>query len=146
MKRGAIGLSINTLVVIIISLVILGLGVSLLYQFIADAEDIKGQLDRKTEEELERLLVSQGQRVALPLHTANIYRGESHSFGIGILNTLENNENFRLIITFSGAYDENQNIITDSITMEEWLFSHLITIPISRVPRIFFLNVSLAGS
>lgn len=85
-KKAAIGLSVNVLVVVIISLVILGGGLVLLFKFIGGAEDIKSQLDQRTDQELERLLVSQGKMVALPLHTTEIYAGESHIFGIGFLN------------------------------------------------------------
>jgi hypothetical protein len=85
-KKAAIGLSINTLVVVIISLVVLGAGVTLLYKFLAGADDLKAELDVKTNNELERLLVNQGQQVALPLHLAELERGGKHVFGIGILN------------------------------------------------------------
>ena len=85
-SKGAIGLSINTLVVIIISLVVLGGGITLLFQFITGAEEIKGNLDAKTDSELERLLIDQGKQVALPLHSASLYGGDSHVFGLGILN------------------------------------------------------------
>ena len=91
MKKGALGLSVETLVIIIISLVILSAGITLIYQFISGAEDIKAQLDQKTQEELDRLLVTQGKKVALPMHVATIRRGESHVFGIGILNTFDEN-------------------------------------------------------
>src|SRR3989344_8163548 len=84
--KGAIELSMNMLVMIIISIVILTGGMVLLYKFIGGAEDIKSQLDTRTDSELERLLVDQGKQVALPLHTATVTRGESHVFGIGILN------------------------------------------------------------
>ncbi|PIN74369.1 hypothetical protein COV20_00400 [Candidatus Woesearchaeota archaeon CG10_big_fil_rev_8_21_14_0_10_45_16] len=85
-KKGAIGFSVNLLVTIIISLVILGAGITLLYQFIGGAEDIQTGLDERSEQELERLLTNQGQQVAISLHTTTIERGQSHVFGIGILN------------------------------------------------------------
>src|SRR3989338_1661935 len=87
--KGAIELSVNTLVVVIISLVILAGGITLLYKFIAGAEEIKADLDARTTEELERLLVQQGKKVALPLHVADVERGKTHVFGLGILNALE---------------------------------------------------------
>src|SRR3989344_2758265 len=85
-KKGAIGLAVDVLVIIIISLVILAGGITILYKFIGGAEQTKAQLDERTNQELERLLVDQGQQVALPLHTAAIERGDSHVFGLGILN------------------------------------------------------------
>jgi len=110
-KKAAIGLSINTLVVVIISLVILGSGITMLYKFIGGAEDIKGQLDSKTNEELERLLVNQGERVALPLNSVTIPKDNSHVFGMGILNIEEVEANFKIDVRISKFVDSNGNIL-----------------------------------
>jgi len=117
--RGAIGLSIETLVIIIISLVILGAGITLIYQFIRGAEEIKAELDVKTQDELERLLVGQGKKVALPLHVATVPRGESHVFGLGILNTFDHTENFQIRIRLSKAVDETKADITTQVNAQE---------------------------
>ncbi|MEK6809493.1 MAG: hypothetical protein AABY40_02365 [Nanoarchaeota archaeon] len=113
--RGAIGLSVETLVVVIISLVILSGGITLIYQFISGAEEIKGQLDSKTQDELERLLVGQGKKVALPLHVATIPRGDSHIFGLGILNTYDAVENFQIRIRFIKVTDDTNVDITSQV-------------------------------
>ncbi len=111
-KKAAIGLSINTLVVIIISLIILAGGVTLLYKFIGGAEQLKTDLDTKTEAELEKLLVDQGKRVALPLQVASVSRGEGHVFGLGILNIGGVGNSFRIIVDLSAALDELENEFT----------------------------------
>lgn len=85
-KKAVLGLSMEFLVTVIISLVILAGGVALLYTFIEGGKKAQEDLDQRTQEELERLLVDEGKQVALPLHTAEISAGESHLFGIGILN------------------------------------------------------------
>lgn len=113
--RGAIGLSIETLVIIIISLIILSAGITLIYQFIRGAEDIKAELDSKTQDELERLLVGQGKKVALPLHVATVPRGDSHIFGLGILNTYDATENFRVSIRLNKVTDETKADITSQV-------------------------------
>ncbi|MBI2669327.1 hypothetical protein HYX14_05795 [Candidatus Woesearchaeota archaeon] len=110
-RKGSIELSINTLVIIIISLVILGSGVAFLYQLGGGATDIKTKLDQQTQEELERLLVDQGKQVALPLHVADVSRGESHAFGLGILNIGGKGDQFRIKVTPSKAADEQGNEI-----------------------------------
>lgn len=114
-KKGAIGLSIEALVIIIISLVILSAGITLVYQFIGGAEDIKAQLDLKTQDELERLLVGQGKKVALPLHVATVARGEGHVFGLGILNTYDTTESFQVRIRLNKVTDENKADITSQV-------------------------------
>lgn len=85
-KKAVLGMSMEFLVTVIISIVILGAGITLLYSFISGGETIKKELDARTSEELERLLVDQGKQVALPLHTAEVSAGKTHIFGIGILN------------------------------------------------------------
>ncbi len=88
--KGALGLPVNMLVVIILSLVVLGGGIALLYSFVGGAEQLKEHLDERTRQELERLLVDQGKPVALPLHTATLEPGQSHVFGLGVRNIREN--------------------------------------------------------
>ena len=114
-KKGAIGLSVETLVIIIISLVILSAGITLVYQFIHGAEDIKSSLDQTTQDELERLLVGQGKKVALPLHVATVSRGDSHVFGLGILNTYDHTEKFQVQIRLNKVVDETKADITSAL-------------------------------
>ena len=120
-KKAAVSLPINLMVVIIISLVILGLGVTLLYKFMGEAEKIKADLDDKTAQELERLLVDQGQMVALPLHVAYLNPGEDHVFGIGILNINPVND-FTIEVSLSAAADLQGNpILEDQAQTAPWL-------------------------
>ncbi|MBT3298299.1 hypothetical protein HN385_05215 [archaeon] len=116
-KKGAISLAINTIVIVMISLVVLGLGISLMRNMISGAEEIKDQLDMQTEEELERLLVDQGKKVALPLHTVTLEAGENHVFGIGILNidTDTYGEEFTINIELSKVLDDTDDEITSEV-------------------------------
>ena len=133
-KKGAIGLSMNVLVVIIISLVVLGMGVAMLYSFIEGASDIKTKLDAKTNAELERLLVNQGKMVALPLHVADIERGEMHLFGIGIMNVGDFGEEFYIKIELSRAYNEDDEEITELVKtgISDWFLFNDETIHIQE--------------
>ncbi len=120
-KKAAVSLPINLMVVLIISLVILGLGVVLLYKFIGEAEKVKADLDQKTSEELERLLVDQGQMVALPLHVTYLNPGEDHIFGIGILN-INPADTFIIEVGLSSAADSQGNSILETqAKTSEWL-------------------------
>jgi hypothetical protein len=131
MNKKAISLSINTLVIIIISLVILGSGLALLNKFLTQAKEFKGDLDQRTQEELERLLVDQGRRVALPLHTAVLPAGEEHLFGLGIMN-INSKAEFKIKVELSRFVDEQDQIRTNEIFDEanSWLlyFKEPITI------------------
>jgi len=125
-KKGAIELSMSTLVIVIISLVVLGLGVKLLYSFVSSGEQLKGQLDEQTEAELQRLLVDQGKQVALPLHQATLAGGESHVFGIGILNIGGVGDSFKLQVDLSQMIDPQQVPITTSNSQRQYILSWLI--------------------
>ncbi|MBI2662750.1 hypothetical protein HYX11_04810 [Candidatus Woesearchaeota archaeon] len=129
-NKGAIELSINTLVIIIISIVILSAGITLLYKFIGGAEEIKTKLDTQTNAELERLLVDQGKQVSLPLHVADVPRGENHVFGLGILNIggqlngKNIGEEFTMRAEFIKLVDLQNKNITGKVIKEEinqWL-------------------------
>ena len=111
------------LVVIIISIVLLGMGVYFLYTLLGQAEDIKEDLDQRTEDELQRLLVDQGKRVALPLHTADVLAGERHVFGIGILNAdvPEPNHEFTISIEKVTAFDVAKNQLPNAQNALTWL-------------------------
>lgn len=132
-KNAAIELSINTLVIIIISIVVLGAGITLLYKFIGGAEEIKLQLDQQTSEELERLMVDQGKQVALPFHVADVSRGDTHVFGIGILNIGGVGEQFTLDVTFNKVLDDQNNEITVSPSeVNTWLLYNKETLIIKE--------------
>ena len=125
LKKGVLDLPVNMLVVIIISIVILTSGMALLFQFIEGAENIKVDLDLRTKEELQRLLVEQGKQVALPLHEAIVPRGESHVFGLGILNSGSNGEEeFHLTLELAKVTDDFNHDITaevDRNEVKDWL-------------------------
>jgi len=126
-QKGSIELSINMLVVIILSIIILVGGVALMYQFIRGAEETKQVLDSKTNAELERLLVDQGQMVALPLQRVELNGGESHLFGVGILNIGGVGNQFKITAELSQATDKfGTEILLEDAEKQQviqlWLF------------------------
>ena len=83
-KKG-IELSVNFLVVIILSLVMLSMGIYLIREFFETTADLRDALDQQTEEQLTQLL-QEGKLVALARTRKTIPVGESALFGLGILN------------------------------------------------------------
>ena len=77
------------------------------------ASELKAELDTRTQQELERLLVDQGKQIALPRHTATILPGDSYVFGLGILNIGGVGETFILSVQLSKALDENDAVLYD---------------------------------
>ncbi len=99
-QKGAIELSINMMVVIILSLVIVGSGVTLLYKFIGSATDIQTDLDGQTQQEIERILIDEGRQTAMPIQTKIGEAGGNLLFGLGIRNTLDMEQTFTIQVTF----------------------------------------------
>ncbi len=113
-SKGAIELSVNMLVIIILSMVIFLGGVALLYKFIGGASDVQEDLDQRTKEELERLLIDEGKQVALPLQSAVLHAGEQEIFRLGILNIGEENP-FKVEITLSKYINVEKHDQTNQI-------------------------------
>ena len=107
-KRG-IELSVNFLVMLILSLIVFMFGLYLVYQFFGTATELQTQLDEQTEKELQAMLIS-GERVALPKAQINLQRGKSYTFGLGILNTLGAEKEFSVNILTGPAYRGTEEI------------------------------------
>ena len=108
---------------VIMGIVILTSGLLLMKTFISGAEDIKEGLDSQTESELQRLLVDQGKKVALPLHTVTLFGGDTHVFGLGILNieAASYGESFSLSVAFSKYLDEDNVQVSVGDDVVNWL-------------------------
>ena len=127
LHKKAIELSINFLIVIILSIVMLTLGIALITNFFTTTEEVRQELDTQTIAELSSLL-EQGQLSAIAFNRQKIPAGESGIFVLGILNANTENTFFRVEIVFSGAYTgDNQQINIENA--ENWLlYSNNITL------------------
>ena len=111
MNKKAIQLSINFLVIIILSIVMLSSGLVLVRKFFATTVDIKADLDTQTKGKISQLL-SVGETTALPFNKKTINAGENGVFGLGILNVLREEHQYRVNIVAWDAYDKNKNQLT----------------------------------
>ncbi|MBT4651777.1 hypothetical protein HOC13_04635 [Candidatus Woesearchaeota archaeon] len=125
MNKKGIELSINVFVVIILSLIMLSGGVYLLRSFIVTSIGVESDLDAMTQEQLERLLVDEGRQVALPFFSAELEAGDTHIYGLGILNIDEDEFGDSFSITIEPAayvnLDGKSGTITDLAPFEKWL-------------------------
>lgn len=125
-KKGAVELSMSMLVIIILSMVILAGGIGLLFKFIDKAETIKGDLDAQTKEEIDRAATDGGQQVALPRNRVTLQRGDSHIFGVGVLNTRPREGSFTIQVEFDSLIGTDNRVIEvlepDKLKIkQEWL-------------------------
>lgn len=117
-KKG-IELSINFLVIIIISLVMLSLGIYLIRQFFVTTEEMRITIDTQTEAQISTLL-EHGELVALPINKKTIPSAKQAIFGLGILNIGESAE-FKVEIEFKEGYTKTGDLIP-GVNGTEWLF------------------------
>lgn len=111
-KKAAIGLSINMIVIVIISLVVMGLGITMLYQLVGNAVQQQEGISQKTNAELERLMSDQGKKVAVPFSVASVNRGDAHVFGLGIANIGGVGNSFNIKVEFVDVVNEQEQVIT----------------------------------
>ncbi len=116
-NKGAIELSINMMVVIILSLVIVGSGVALLYKFVGSAIDTQKDLDSQTQQEIERILIDEGRQTAMPIQTKIASAGDNLLFGLGIRNTFDDEQTLTIEITFDRMITPDGEMYLD--TQEE---------------------------
>ncbi len=110
-KKRGLELSINFLVVIIISIALLFMGAAFFRNLLIGANKIKENYDQRTEEELEDLL-TQGERVAIPFPRQDARKGDTIVFGLGIYNALGHNLNFKVNVQCSTAFQDTQELTT----------------------------------
>ena len=111
-KKAAIELSVNFLVIIIISLVVLSSAILITRQIFKGATELKATLDTQTESQIEALL-NEGRPVAVAFNRKEIARGEHSVFGVGVLNLLEPGT-FNLFVVFKNAFDSAEEEISCS--------------------------------
>ncbi|MBD3354943.1 hypothetical protein GF361_03080, partial [Candidatus Woesearchaeota archaeon] len=114
MNKKGIELSVNFLVIVIISLVILSSGILIVRRYFSTAEDIKTQLDEQTERQIEASL-GQGKMISVPFKRKTIGRGESDILGLGVLNIEDHRTEFNVNISLSSAYDKNKDLIDQNL-------------------------------
>ena len=113
-KKAAIQLSINFLVIIIISILVLGMGFVLINKTLNNGDISVEQLNSKLENQIELLLTDNSLPVAIPIVEREIGKGDITQFGIGVVNLDKSKTtDFYLHVDYDEAYDKNKNPIED---------------------------------
>jgi hypothetical protein len=102
-KKAAIELSMNFMVIIILSIVILSMGIYFAVRSLGQAQAMVAHIDKQTEQQIWDLLDS-GQPVVAPMPSAETMRAKTAIFWIGVRN-IEYTTNFQVIV--------DKNVLTD---------------------------------
>ncbi|MBN2053248.1 hypothetical protein JW756_07120 [Candidatus Woesearchaeota archaeon] len=103
MKKASMELSVNFLVVIIISLILLGIGIFLVNKFLILSTKLPSAVSEQQKTMLRQAL-SEGALVAAYPSILTVSRGSSADFGIGINNELDQRNTFSIYLS-----DQNCN-------------------------------------
>lgn len=124
-------LSVNFLVVLILSIIMLGLGIQLIRSFFTTAQDVGSTINEQTNQKLSDML-SQGQIVAIGFNRLDIPPNTNNIFGLGILNALTHKADFTITITppdTVGYTASNEPIPKSTWDTTNWTrYTHSITL------------------
>ncbi|MEM4264003.1 MAG: hypothetical protein QW666_03880 [Candidatus Woesearchaeota archaeon] len=115
-------LSATIIVLLVISVIIFAGGIIIVKKFFSSAEEIKGEIERSTQEQIESLL-REGGLVAIPLNTKTVARGKGGIFGLGVRNIGSEGE-FWVAVKFYKAFLPDQKTpisVDEDYINEHWL-------------------------
>lgn len=114
MNKKAFQLSINFVIIIILSIVIFIFGISFLNQIFTGAEKTREAYYQQFDKQIQDLMCSSLERVCIPKERAVLSRDNIAVFGVGILNVLGSAEDFEISVSFDSAYANNGDLICDN--------------------------------
>ncbi len=113
MNKKGIELSINFLVIVIISIVVLGFGVKFITDIVGGASDIQKITVDDLDNQISGLMCSSSDRVCFGFDTTKIRRGDFDVVGIKITNVLGEDKDFHVVVKRGIAVDKKGNEITE---------------------------------
>jgi len=99
LNKRAVELSINFLVVVIISIVVLGLGIRLLYTLYGGAVEIRDVSLEDIDKQIGALVCEGTESACIGKDTQTIKRGDLGIFGLKVLNLVGSNMDFEITAT-----------------------------------------------
>lgn len=112
-NKKSVELSLNFLVIIIISITIFGFGIYFISNLAQEAEDLRGLTLAQIDEQIRDLACGGSDRVCMAAEKIKIQKGKVGIFGIKILNVLDS-ENFQIVASPSSplGYKKDNSAIT----------------------------------
>lgn len=98
-KKGALSLAINSIVVIVIAFVILGLGLGFVKNQLGSAEESTTAVQEQIRQQIMEDITSSNKKLNFPAQTLNIEKGKSKDIAIGVKNDRNGNLGFTIIVS-----------------------------------------------
>ena len=119
-KPGALDLSMNTIVVIVIGITLLTLGLKWVYGIFGDIEKSRGQISSAMDEQIRELFGQSNDPINLLTTSKTVKQGENFDLGVGIKNTLPERHPFTYTITIDQTPPSaNKNVVKGWFTSGE---------------------------
>ncbi|MEK6886443.1 MAG: hypothetical protein AABW88_01285 [Nanoarchaeota archaeon] len=115
MNRKGFELSINFIVALILAIVVFGFGLYFVQKVFNEANEIKAQLDKDSERNINALL-DRGDKVAFPVTSKDIKSGQAAIFGLGVLNVNDDTTTFSVEIVCSIYITKGGASVDDSVS------------------------------
>lgn len=97
-KRGAIELSMNTIIIVVIGITILVLGLRWIYGIFGGLEEQQQQLERLTNEKIIELFGESDDAINLPTSFIKVSQGKKHNLRVIMRNIWGETHNFKYIM------------------------------------------------
>ena len=111
MNKKAFELSINFMVILIISIVIFGFGIKFLSDFMKGVNDITKLTESDFNANMERILCDSSERTCVGISRKEIRPNKVAFFTFGVLNTYDESKDFYVDIEQADPYDNNPDRI-----------------------------------
>jgi len=118
LNKRAVELSINFLVVVVISIIVLGLGIRLLYTLYGGAVELRDLSLEDIDKQLGALICEGTESACIGKDTQTIKRGDLGIFGLKIVNLDNSNMDFDITATKGKFIDKDGSIGTFSSDIE----------------------------
>jgi len=115
-------LSINFIVILIISIVVFGFGIKFAYDIMSQAEELKDITLKDIEANLESIICDSSERICVGTSTREIRPNKIGFFTVGILNTYPDRKDFYIDVEESDSEEISQ------IGKKYWMLENELTI------------------
>jgi uncharacterized membrane protein len=130
-RKGAIELTANFIIVIVISSIILVGGLALFYNLRDDITDYKDTIDSQTEDRVKSMMLNNGARVAVYPHELEVSPGDGQPVGLGITNILNADKTFNIAITIKHYASSTAEPTPVTPLADEYYFISSSSIPVA---------------
>lgn len=160
LNRKAIELSLNFIVILIISIIIFGFGIRFIQKLSSQATELQDITVSELDERIGNLVCEGSERVCIGIDRKTIKRAKFDIFGLKIINILES-QNFDIVVsrpTPSGYTKDKQKIQSDNLVWnpksrsaymeknEERSLGIGVQVPASAVSGTYIFNIDIQSA